>query len=66
MTFLSKSEKQLPARKWLVGLLLFFFATEVNYFLLERFETDIFDHLLPKIAIFERIELQRMIMMPLL
>lgn len=66
VTITSDDDNSKHARKWLVATMVGFYFIELNYIFLNNNERDFFDLFLPTFAIFERIELFRELLMPLL
>jgi len=62
----SDDENSKKSRKWVVGTMVAFFFIEMNYLFLNNNEGDLIDQIFPFMSIFERIQLQRDILMPIL
>lgn len=62
----SDDENSRKSRKWVVGTMVAFFFIEMNYLFLNNNERDFFDVIFPFMSIFERIQLQRDLLMPIL
>ena len=62
----SDDENSRKSRKWVIATMVAFYFMELNYIFLNNNEKDFIDYILPFMSIFERIQLARDLLMPIM